>query len=217
VNFQGIDFWFIAINIIVILFSLSIHESAHAWMAEQFGDPTGRQLGRVTLNPLAHIDPVGTVLVPIVLSLAGGVVFGWAKPVPVNFANLKEPRKANIFISAAGPVSNLLAAVGFLVIGKVVAAGIESTPGGPLSALQPLLLVCYLGLLLNIVLAVFNLIPIPPLDGSWVLGGLFPDTFGQLINRIRPYGFLLLLLLLYTGALDYIWRPVLGFVRYVAF
>ncbi len=216
-NFQGIDLWWVSINIVVILVSLSIHESAHAWMAERFGDPTGRMLGRVTLNPLAHIDLVGTVLLPIVLSLAGGVVFGWAKPVPVNGANLRNPRVAHIYIAAAGPLSNLAAAFGFLVLGKILAAVIGGSAGGPLTALQPLLLVCYLGLLLNIVLAVFNLIPIPPLDGSWVLGGLFPDSFGVLINKVRPYGFILLLLLLYTGALDYIWRPILGFVRAVAF
>ena len=216
-NFQGVDLWWVSINIVVILFSLSIHESAHAWMAERFGDPTGRLLGRVTLNPLAHIDLVGTVLLPLILSIAGGVVFGWAKPVPVNGANLRNPRVAHIYFAAAGPLSNLAAAFGFLILGKLLAAMIGGNPDGSVAALQPLLLVCYLGLLLNVVLAVFNLIPIPPLDGSWVLGGLFPDSFGQLINKIRPYGFLVLLLLLYTGALDYIWRPVLGFVRSVAF
>jgi Zn-dependent protease len=124
---------------------------------------------------------------------------------------------AHIYIAAAGPVSNLVAACGFLILGKFLAAMISGNPGGAVGALQPLLLVCYVGLLLNVILAVFNLIPIPPLDGSWVLGGLFPQSFGVLIHKVRPYGFLLLLFLLYTGALDYIWRPVLGFVRAVAF
>lgn len=216
-NLQGIDLSWVVINILVILFSLSIHESAHAWMADRFGDPTGRLLGRVTLNPLAHIDLVGTILLPVILAIAGGVVFGWAKPVPVNSSNLRNPRVANIYIAAAGPVSNLIAAFGFLLLGKVLVLLNGGSGAGAVSALEPLLLICYLGLLLNVVLAVFNLIPIPPLDGSWVLGGLFPYSFGQLLNKIRPYGFLLLLALLYTGALNYIWRPILGFVRSVAF
>ena len=160
---------------------------------------------------------MGTVLLPVILSVLGGVVFGWAKPVPVDGSRLRNPRVAHIYIAAAGPLSNLVAAFGFLILGKLLAAMISGNPGGAVGALQPLLLVCYVGLLLNVILAVFNLIPIPPLDGSWVLGGLFPHSVGVLINKVRPYGFLLLLFLLYTGALDYIWRPVLGFVRAVAF
>lgn len=209
-----IDIWPLAVNILVLLFSLSLHESAHAWTAERFGDSTGRRLGRVTLNPLAHIDPVGTLLFPLVGFLAGGLVFGWAKPVPINVSNLHNPRRAQLFISAAGPASNILAAIGFLIGLKVL--GSLLTGGFETSLAQPLFLLCRAGLILNVILAVFNLIPIPPLDGSWVIEGLLPELFSSLFKMIRPYGFFLLLILLYTGFLQNIMRPVLNLVLEVA-
>lgn len=217
-DFSQIDFSWVAISIVVLLFSLSIHESAHAWTADFFGDPTGRYLGRVTLNPIPHVDPIGTLVFPLVGLLMGGVVFGWAKPVPVNMARLRNPKMANIFISAAGPASNLLAAIGFLIGLKILLAlGLGEASEGGWHWAEPLLLLCQSGLILNLILAVFNLIPIPPLDGSWILIGVLPDSLGRYVEMLRPYGFLLLLMLLYTGVIGNILRPILGFIQWIAF
>lgn len=215
VDFGGIDLGWVLVSLLVLLFSLSLHESAHAWMAERLGDPTGRMLGRVTLNPLPHIDPMGTLLFPVVGLIAGGFIFGWAKPVPVNTARLRDPRRHHIWVAAAGPLSNIVAAAGFLVGFRLVQ--MFSGPGMSSTLLEPLGLVCQAGIFLNVILAVFNLIPIPPLDGSWILGGLLPGSASRWMDMIRPYGFLLLLLLLYTGAVGKILLPVMGFVRLLAY
>jgi Zn-dependent protease len=207
----GIDIPYLAVSIVVLLLSLSLHESAHAWMADRFGDPTGRLLGRVSLNPLPHIDPIGTLLFPLIGMLAGGVMFGWAKPVPVNPANLRDPRRAHIFVSAAGPVSNLLAALVFLIGLRMLVPMAESGSLGRVT--EPLLLLCEVGVYLNVILAVFNLLPIPPLDGSWILEGLLPQSLAGVFRSIRPFGFVLLLLLLYTGVFRAILNPVLSVVR----
>ncbi len=211
-QFDGLS---ILINLLVLFFSLSLHESAHAWVAERCGDPTGRMLGRVTLNPLPHVDLIGTILFPLIGFLAGGLIFGWAKPVPVNTANLRNPRQANILISAAGPASNLLAAAVFL-------AGVRllQNPGVAQSipeVTEPLAMLFHAGLFLNVILAVFNLMPIPPLDGGWVLEGLLPRWFGPLFDTIRPFGFLLLLGLLYTGVFSSVLRPVVHAVEQMAY
>ena len=212
VNFGGIDPVEILIVITVLLFSLSIHESAHAWTADWLGDATGRYLGRVTLNPLVHIDPIGSIVFPLMGFVMAGFIFGWAKPVPVNPRHLKNPKRDHIFIAAAGPASNIVAALVFLVVLKAMTLLAPSLSRGD-HTFYPLFLLCYVGLLLNVILAVFNLIPIPPLDGSWVLSGLLPDHLSVLYDRIRPYGFMLLILLLFSGALGGIIGPVLGFVR----
>jgi Zn-dependent protease len=208
-----IDFVLLAVYAVVLLFSLSIHESAHAWAADRLGDPTGRMLGRVTLNPLPHIDPIGTVLFPLVGFLAGGLIFGWAKPVPVNGANLGQPRRDHVFIAAAGPASNIAAAVGFLLLLKLFGSAAFLSP----AVAEPLLLLFRAGLILNVVLAVFNLLPVPPLDGSWILEGILPEPLAALLRSIRPYGFLILLGLLYTGVFGTVLRPVLSVVRDLAF
>ncbi len=208
-----IDFVILAVYAVVLLLSLSIHESAHAWSAERLGDPTGRMLGRVTLNPLAHIDMIGTVLFPLVGFLAGGLIFGWAKPVPVNGANLGQPRRDHVFIAAAGPASNIALAIGFLILLKLFGSASFLTP----AVMEPLLLFFRVGLILNVVLAVFNLLPVPPLDGSWILEGLLPEPLAGLLRMVRPYGFLLLLGLLYTGLFGIVLRPVLNVVRDLAF
>ncbi len=211
-NFAGIDPIYVLVNIGVLLFSLSIHESAHAWTADWLGDATGRYLGRVTLNPLAHIDPIGSLLFPLLGLLGGGVIFGWAKPVPVDSRRLKNPRKDHILIAAAGPATNVVAALAFLICLKTMTLISPLVTRGD-HTLYPLFLICYVGLFLNVILAVFNLIPIPPLDGSWVLSGLLPHHLSVLYDRIRPYGFMLLILLLFSGALGRIIRPVWGFVQ----
>ena len=212
VNFSGIDPVEVLIVIAVVLFSLSIHESAHAWTADWLGDATGRHLGRVTLNPLVHIDPMGSIVFPLIGFVMAGFIFGWAKPVPVNPGNLKNPKRDHIFIAAAGPASNVVAALAFLIVLKIMNLLAPSLSGGN-HTLYPLFLFCYLGLLLNVILAVFNLIPIPPLDGSWVLSGLLPHDLSVLYDRIRPYGFMLLILLLFSGALGRIIGPIWGFVQ----
>jgi len=212
VNLSEIDPIYILINIGVLLFSLSIHESAHAWTADWLGDSTGRHLGRVTLNPLAHIDPIGSVVFPLLGLVGGGVIFGWAKPVPVNPSRLRNPKKDHILIAAAGPATNVVAALAFLICLKIM------TLFSPMVTREdhtfyPLFLICYVGLFLNVILAVFNLIPIPPLDGSWVLSGLLPHDLSVLYGRIRPYGFMLLILLLFSGVLGGIIGPIWRFVR----
>lgn len=208
------DFGDILIKLVVLLFSLSIHESAHAWTADHFGDFTGRYLGRVSLNPLVHIDPVGTVLFPLIALLTGFPLIGWAKPVPVNGANLKDPKKDQIFIAGAGPAINLIVAAFCLVMVHVLQAFFGGAQlQQPHAVVTPLFQLFLAGMFVNVLLAVFNLIPIPPLDGSWILYGLLPPELSDLYDRIRPYGFLLLMVLLYTGALDFIWSPLFSFLN----
>ncbi len=212
-HFANIDPAQLVINIVVLLFSLSIHESAHAWTADYLGDFTGRFQGRVSLNPLVHIDLIGTVIFPLLGMLFGWPLFGWAKPVPVNPRNLRNPRRDHIFVAAAGPVVNLIAAIGFVLGLKFFIAYFPAEIMAQNSVVFPLFMVCRVGLYLNIILAVFNLIPIPPLDGSWILSGLLPPTFSRYIDMVRPYSFMVLILLLYSGMLGAILNPVLNLVQ----
>lgn len=208
-----IDFGEILISLVVLLFSLSIHESAHAWTADRFGDWTGRSLGRVSLNPAVHVDPIGTILFPLIAALTHIPLIGWAKPVPVNPRNLKDPKRDQIFIAAAGPVTNLAVAVAFFVVVKALSIFYGAALQGTHPVLTPLFQFFLVGIFLNVFLAVFNLIPIPPLDGSWILYGLLPPELSGAYDRLRPYGFLMLLGLLYTGVLGMIWSPLVGFIN----
>ena len=205
-----------AIQLAVILFSISFHESAHAWTALQFGDTTARDQGRISLNPLRHIDPVGSILVPLLLYIFSGLIFGAAKPTPVDLRNTRNPRVANLAVSAAGPLSNfLLAGIGILLlrlIGAVdpqalrdlyVAITTGQFAGG---AMAPITYLLFYFALVNTMLAVFNLIPIPPLDGSGVAVSLFPDLRG-LYTAIAPFGFLILILLISTPVLGRLFAP----------
>ena len=212
---EGLDLVWIGINIIVLLFSVSLHESAHAWMAEKRGDPTGRLMGRISINPLRHADLVGSFLVPMIGVFTGAPIFGWAKPVPVNPANLRDFRKDQLFIAAAGPVSNLAAAAGFLLVYKSLLSAGFILDLFPEFIVAPVIVLCQVGVLLNIILAVFNLIPVPPLDGSWVLIGLLPPKMAVYVDKVRPYGFGILILLLMTGGIGYILRPVLNSVMFL--
>lgn len=212
VDFGSIDVFRLFLWLVVLFGSLSFHESAHAWSADRLGDPTARLLGRVTLNPWVHIDLVGTVIFPLLTALAGGVIFGWAKPVPVNTANLSRPRRDHAWIAAAGPASNLLLALACLVGLNLMLDLFSARTIGTSEFLWPLAQLFQAGLLINVVLAVFNLFPIPPLDGGWILGGFLPEALARAIDTIRPYGFLLLLALLYTGIFYRVIDPVLGFV-----
>ncbi len=184
--------------LLVLLFSLTVHEAAHAWTANRLGDPTARRLGRISLNPAVHIDPIGTILLPLVAFMAGGLIFGWAKPVPVNPMNLKNYRRDFLVIAAAGPASNVLLATAASLLMRVGLAGAASS-GGIASALFD---IGFMVIQLNLLLAVFNMIPIPPLDGGTVLAGLLPRPLADGYDRVvRPYGFMILLVLMMTGTL----------------
>lgn len=209
------------ISLFVLLFAITVHEAAHGWAAYKFGDDTASRQGRVSLNPIVHIDPIGTVLFPLILVIVGAPPFGWAKPVPVNPFNLRNPRRDNLWISAAGPASNLMVATFSLlaiVLLKTASPGVADflrsflvgrggLPRG-FYPLEGLTLILFYGVLINIYLAVFNLIPVPPLDGSGVLMGLLSDEAARKYERLRPYGFLIVLALIYLGLLQVIIRPV---------
>ena len=216
VELSQVDPVWLVINLVVLLFSLSVHESAHAWAANRLGDPTARDLGRITLNPIVHMDLIGTVLFPILGLLSGGVFFGWAKPVPVNPNNLRRPNQDHALVAAAGPASNVLAAFGFLLASKLLVMLFPAQVADPHAVFFPLYLLFRVGLMLNVILAVFNLFPIPPLDGSWILSRLFPGQIGSLIEKARPYGFLLLILLIWSGVFSSVIGPILLFVQSLA-
>jgi Zn-dependent protease len=217
IAFKAVDF---AIQLAVILFAISFHESAHAYAALQFGDTTARDLGRISLNPLRHLDPFGSVLLPLIMYIAssGRLIFGAAKPTPVNLAKTRNPRMANLVVSAAGPVSNLLlATLGLLALLAIKAASPEAIRelyfamrGDRFGsgAMAPLTYVLFQFVLVNVLLAVFNLIPIPPLDGSGVLVSVFGGAIARTYAALAPFGFILLILLLSTGVLGRLLRPV---------
>jgi Zn-dependent protease len=183
-----------AIGFGILLLSLTIHEAAHAWTADKLGDPTARTLGRVSLNPLVHIDPIGTVLLPLIAAFSHLPLIGWAKPVPVSLRNLRHPRRDFMLVAAAGPISNLLQALAGAVILRVLVAAALVTADHRMAAD---ILVEYMEI--NLLLAFFNLIPVPPLDGGNVMLGLLPPRLAATYSQIRQYGFLVLYALMLTG------------------
>lgn len=190
----------IAIWTLPVLLAITLHEAAHGWAAAKLGDKTALMLGRVTLNPLKHIDPIGTVIVPIALLLLGGFVFGWAKAVPVTPRNFKHPARDMAWVAVAGPLANLLMAIIWVVIAKV---GYDLTASGTLPAHigQFLTYSGMAGLAINLVLLVLNMIPIPPLDGSRVLSAFLSPRLAYTYNRIEPYGLFILLGMMFLGVL----------------
>jgi Zn-dependent protease len=200
-----IDFAQVFISFIVLLFSLTVHEMAHAWTADRLGDPTARLLGRVSLNPIVHADPIGTVLFPLLALVSGAPLIGWAKPVPVSAGRLGNPRRDFILVAAAGPASNLLMA--FTAAGVLSVLPISPQTLGEANISVPVATILSQGMRLNVLLAVFNLIPIPPLDGGNVLAGLLPYRLAASFNRLRPYGFLLLYALIFSGGFNYLVIP----------
>ena len=197
----------------VFLFSLSFHEAAHAWTADQFGDPTGRYMGRVTLNPVAHIDIFGTIIFPLVCLLSGAMMFGWAKPVPVNTMNMRDQKRGDIWVSLAGPLSNGILAVIFFFLFKLFFYSSMFNPSVFGSLEQPIQMFVETGLTLNVVLMIFNLIPIPPLDGSHVLRNVLTGGAAETYERLEQFGGILLMLLVFTGVTGMIVRPVLGVIN----
>lgn len=200
----------IIVQIIAFAVAISFHEAAHAWCADKLGDPTAKLLGRVTMNPLKHIDPVMTVLFPAMLIMAGLPPFGAAKPVPVDTRNLAHPLRDHAWIAAAGPISNLILAAGSIVLLRFLMADLVRAMV-PASIFMLLILFLQMSLIINLLLATFNMIPIPPLDGSWVLSALLPEQVGPIYRLIRPYGFLILMVLIWGGAFRVVFQPVINF------
>ena len=183
---------------------------AHAWTADRLGDPTARLLGRVSLNPIVHADPIGTIVFPLISLISGAVLIGWAKPVPVNLRYLRHPRRDYMLVAAAGPASNLVLAL-FAAILLAILPITPQTLGEPTVSV-PLAAILSRLMALNVLLAVFNMIPIPPLDGGNVLAGVLPADLAGLFNKIRPYGFVLLYALVLSGGFEMIVLPPYRFI-----
>jgi Zn-dependent protease len=193
----------IALWALPVILAITLHEAAHGYVARMFGDPTAYEQGRVTLNPLKHIDPVGTVLLPGAIVLMNAVTgvsfppFGWAKPVPVNFGRLRHPKQDMLWVAAAGPGSNFIQAVLWVLLASLLLPSMADSPWA-----QTLAVLCRNGLMANLVLMLINLIPIPPLDGGRILVSLLPGRAAWQVSRVEPYGFFILIALLYSRVLD---------------
>lgn len=193
------DFQTLFIWVIPVLFAITLHEAAHGWVASLFGDHTARMMGRVTLNPIKHIDPIGTILVPVVLLLMpGGLIFGWAKPVPINFNALRSPKQDMIWVALAGPAANILMTLCWLLI-ITFATNLNMPALAQMAAA---------GIFINLILAVFNLLPIPPLDGSRVVSALLPRPLAYKYNQLEQYGLYIILALMFLGGFEMIVWPI---------
>ncbi|UCC56461.1 MAG: site-2 protease family protein [Gammaproteobacteria bacterium] len=190
--------------VLPVLFAITVHETAHGWMALRLGDKTAMMLGRLTLNPLKHIDPVGTILVPGLMLMLSGLMFGWAKPVPITWQNLGNPKRDMVLVAAAGPLANLLMAFFWAA---AIRLGIMLGDIG-----IALIFMGAVGIFINTLLMALNMLPLPPLDGGRVLAGLLPGPLAYKFSRIEPYGFLILIVLLVTGILGKILIPIIWLV-----
>ena len=192
------DFQTLLIYIIPLLFAITLHEAAHGWVASKLGDHTARMMGRVTLDPTKHIDPIGTIAIPLVLLLSSsGFIFGWAKPVPINFNALRNGKNGMIWVALAGPGANIVMAICWLFL-MIIAINMNITV---------LIEMGRVGILVNCVLAVFNLLPVPPLDGSRVISALLPNRLAYQYNQLEQYGLYILLGLMFLGGFNYLVRP----------
>ncbi len=212
------------IYMVVLLLAISAHEAGHAWMSYKYGDDTAYMLGRVTLNPVPHTDPIGTLLIPIVAFVLGSVggalgsipLIGWGKPTPVNPRKWTNYKTANVMVSIAGIGANLIIAItSFLIFKSLLEFGAINSGNVQSGILKPVLIFFQYLIMLNISLAIFNLLPFPPLDGSKVLSTFLPDSFQPVFAMLEQYGFLILMLLLYMGVIGLIMRPVFTFVNYL--
>lgn len=200
----------IAIFALPVIFAITLHEAAHGYAAKYFGDTTAYMMGRISLNPLRHIDPVGTILVPLLILVTskllggGAILFGWAKPVPVNFSQLRNPKKNMLWVAAAGPGANLLMAIFWALSMKAAV----TMPIGYFS--QPLALMGQAGILINLVLMVLNLLPLPPLDGGRIAVSLLPYRLANRFAMLEPYGLIILLVLMFTGILGIVMWPLIN-------
>lgn len=195
----------VAIYAIPVLFAITLHEAAHGYAARHYGDNTAAMLGRISLNPLRHIDPVGTIAMPLLLyfATAGAFLFGYAKPVPVRFGNLRNPKRDMVWVALAGPGANLFMAIGWTLLGYLLlAVGVEE---------RFFLAMCRAGVLVNLVMFAFNLFPLPPLDGGRILVGLLPMKQAILFSRIEPWGFFIVMALVISGVVGNLWlRPLMA-------
>jgi Zn-dependent protease len=196
----------IALYAIPAIFAITLHEAAHGYAARYFGDPTAYQAGRISLNPIRHIDPIGTLLIPAVVLFASGgkFAFGWAKPVPVNFGRLRRPKRDMLWVAAAGPGANLFMAMVWALLFKIVV----TMPLHYFS--EPALRMAEGGIIINLVLMVLNLFPLPPLDGGRIAVSLLPHKLAYQFARVEPYGMVILMVLLFTGVLGAVMLPVVG-------
>ena len=199
----------IALAAIPVLFAITLHEAAHGYVARYFGDMTAYQEGRISLNPIRHIDPVGTILLPILTMWMGGILFGWAKPVPVNFAALRNPKKDMLWVALAGPASNLFMALGWALFAKIALAFPENYYSAPLLEMAKI------GININVVLMVLNLLPLPPLDGGRVAVSMLPQQLAYKLSQIEPYGMFILIFMAITPVLSWILKPFMGMAYYV--
>lgn len=190
----------IAIYAIPVIFAITVHEAAHGYVARYFGDMTAHLEGRITLNPINHIDPIGTILVPALTMFAGGILFGWAKPVPVDFGKLRNPKRDMLWVAAAGPASNL-------VMGILWAIVFSFASHAPAAFVTPLAYMAQAGIMINVVLLVLNLLPLPPLDGGRIAVSLLPDHLAYQFSKLERFGFIILIVLLFTGVLSQIMMP----------
>jgi Zn-dependent protease len=201
----------IIIYSIPVIFAITVHEVAHGWMASRLGDQTARMMGRLTLNPIRHIDPVGTIMVPIVMLMFTPFMLGWAKPVPVDWRNLRRPRRDMAWVAVAGPAANLLMLVIWAMLAKVI---LLSRAGNTEYGL-PFMAMAMAGIMINIVLIVLNLLPVPPLDGSRIVSSLLPPRTAIMYNRLEPYGLMIVLVLMATGILGDIMMPAITVLQNV--
>ena len=196
-----------------VLFAITVHEVAHGWLASRLGDQTAKMMGRITLNPIKHVDLIGTVILPLILLfIKSNFIFGWAKPVPVTWQNLKNPRRDMAFVALAGPVANLLMMILWGLLAKLVILTAAGSMGS-----QLLLSMCGAGVLINIVLMVLNLFPLLPLDGGRVLSAMLPVSWAKKYSRLEPFGLLIIIALLATGVLGQIIWPIIEYIQTLIF
>ena len=203
----------IVISAVPILFAITVHEASHGYAAKYFGDLTAEKMGRISLNPFRHIDPLGTIILPAITLIVGGVLFGWAKPVPVNFANLRNPKKDMLWVAAAGPASNLVMAIAWGILLGFVKRGLDAGEFSPAAYL--FIEMAYVGITINVVLMVLNLLPMPPLDGGRIAVSLLPNNLATQLSRVEQYGFIILIALMFSGVLGKILSPFIGFFEHI--